>query len=151
MRSMRSFCFRWVNFNCFDVNEYEMIVLCKEEKNESSWWCSDMYGEWWRWWLRRQRWWWGMNEKYTAAHDRDSNFCVCDLNQRCGTTDCIVESFECPLHIVWDVQMLCMFLRSLWIGAIACARKHTQTHTFIHLCTYTHINMDRQREERPTL
>lgn len=74
----------------------------------------------------------------TATHDRDKNFCVCDLNQRCSTTDCIVKSFECPLHIVRDVQMLCMFLRSLWIGAIACARKHTNIHIdlYIHIHTY---------------
>lgn len=91
---------------------------------------------------------WNERKIYRHTHDRDSNFCVCDLNQRCRTTDCIVESFECPLHIVRDVQMLCMFLRSWWIGAIACARKHTQTHT--QSCTYTHphISMDRQRERK---
>lgn len=68
----------------------------------------------------------------------DKNFCVCDLNQRCGTTDCDVESIEyarCTQYIVCEMYkcFACFYvdcgLVLLHVRAITYTHTHTSTYT----------------------
>lgn len=142
------FCCRWLNFNCFDMNEYEMIVRCedsflKKRKNESSWWCSDMYGEWWRWWFRRQRWWCVEWTKNIPPHDTtETRIFVCAIWIN-DVVQLIVLSRVSNARYILCEMCKCFACFYVVCGLVllhvrASTLRHIHTHAHIHTYTYEH-------------
>lgn len=70
--------------------------------------------------------------KYKYRHTQQRREFVCAIWINDVVQLIVLSWVSIARYIVRDVQMLCMFLRSLWIGAIACVRKHTHAYTYTH-------------------